>query len=556
MYRSIIVPPTQKRNGILQGKQKPLTEARATEALQEFCFLGQKRRFLGWQLPEMFVQRDGSLKVMGKPSPRCWSVPEDRKWWSPLLNHLRGSYRGVVATEDSGCTSVPFIALDPDRHHGEDPHLHITNVMRLGRECQKLFPQLKWLVEVNLNNGSTKFFGFWHRPIPIERARVMASQLYERAKEICGNPKIETFPHNCQQVMLPCRTDKITIIDCGELPKCERYKMGSEGREYYTTYSMVELSNWIKEGTNYHEMALLRVLKDVCHLDVVKATKPAPLPKVDSEKPSFEGPRIVTASLEDIRQIGCGFTRKRVFVQWLSRQLKRVPTLQEALESYRANEIYNGDWETGLSQRIQDFRRVLSFVEQTFSLKLCGEGKSQRPELNEKIRVWQGRARIQFIIDREFATTINQQRFVDEYGVVQLTAGKKRIVHGIHLPIVMAIIDQVRKADGGIPRDSIKGWWDDLAEEGLLPKWNPDYWLACRQVLEQIGWLKMSHEYSRSNHTAKTCRIIYGNGPLVGTRWVYPKEKEHPPTPLIMVVTQSARSKTQSWGDLAPRPPP
>jgi len=242
MCKSVIVPPIQNRNGNLEGIQKPLSEARATEALQAFFFCGQKKKFLGWHVPDRLLQSDGSLKPLGTPSPRCWAVPEDRRRWSPLLEHLKGSYRGVVATEESGCTSVPFITLDPDRHHGEDPHLHISNVFRLGRLCQKLFPQLKWLVEVNLNNGSTKFFGFWRRPIPIAQARAMAAQLYERAKEICGNPKIEAFPYNCQQVMLPCRTDKMTIINSGGLPKCERYKLGSDGREYYTTYSMVALS--------------------------------------------------------------------------------------------------------------------------------------------------------------------------------------------------------------------------------------------------------------------------------------------------------------------------
>ena len=57
-----------------------------------------------------------------------------------------------------------------------------------------------------------------------------------------------------------------------------------------------------------------------------------------------------------------------------------------------------------------------------------------------------------------------------------------------------------------ISRDSIQGWWNELAE---LPEWKKDnkkdnyYYLACRNVLVKMGWFKIDHQYHRGQ--AKKC---------------------------------------------------
>ena len=530
-----------------------------------------------------------------------WTVKKSHNYWrsSTLLNHLQGKHRGLVTTEDSGCTDVPFLAADLDRHHGENAYRHIQRVIKVGRLCKALFPHLRWMVEVNLRNGSVKFFGFSRKGLAIGKAKEMASELHQAVVQITGNENTEVFPHNLNQILLPFRTDKSTIISSGELSKVERWK-NKPIRHNYSTYSMCEFERWWEGNGQYDELTLRMTLKKACQLenwdvnsrieDAV-ITKPAdpldelreeayreaigldvPQPSLPSLRSGKDTPlgrdingglrpdgRVSSSAsnnLDDICQISNSFDRKRVFVQWLSRRLRRVLTIEEALAAYKEHKMYGGSWEMGEKKRLADFKAVIRFVENGFDSTLCGYNNSQRPELNEKIRMWEGRARTEFIYTKIFVTIINQTKHVDEFGVLHVCGGKRRLVSGKHIPIVMAIIDQVQKPDGGIPRDSIEGWWRDLATDGVMPSWSVDFWVACRQVLEQIGWINVNHTYSHRQHKAKTCRITYGIGPLVGTLWSYPNTTIYTPTTPIKVVTHTSPKISGTGRDFTPRPPP
>ncbi|MEZ5951201.1 MAG: hypothetical protein R3C12_18710 [Planctomycetaceae bacterium] len=68
--------------------------------------------------------------------------------------------------------------------------------------------------------------------------------------------------------------------------------------------------------------------------------------------------------------------------------------------------------------------------DKTFDPDKCGQNNSQRPELDEKIKMWQGRSTVQFVWKTNYTTIINQKKVVDEYGNVNCTAGKVRHVSG------------------------------------------------------------------------------------------------------------------------------
>lgn len=93
--------------------------------------------------------------------------------WNPLLDHLQGCFRGLVAKDSE---FVPFITVDLDRHSDNVFSLvHILEVLATGRLLTTKFfnslgYRLNWCVEVNPRNGSVKFFGWAHRPIPIKVA--------------------------------------------------------------------------------------------------------------------------------------------------------------------------------------------------------------------------------------------------------------------------------------------------------------------------------------------------------------------------------------------------
>ncbi|MEZ5945226.1 MAG: hypothetical protein R3C18_27950 [Planctomycetaceae bacterium] len=580
-------------------KRKPKSEAETTKALSWFLFSGQGCKYLGFRFADRELQDDGTWKVLSRrydadlkrwvanyDHPEHWTTDKSHNHWrcSALLQHLQGQHRGLVVTEDSGCTHVPFIASDLDRHHDEDRYQHLQRVIKVGRLCAKLFPHLRWLVEVNHHNGSVKFFGFGRKAIPIATAREMAEQLHQAVVQITGNESTEVFPHNLQQVMLPFRTDKTTIISTGELSKVERHR-NKPVRQKYTTYSMCEFEQWWLGSDQYDELALRKVLKKVLQLenwdvnsrieDAV-ISKPVnrldelrdeayreaigldvPQPALSSLRSEKGGPLgrttncglgpdggVLPSSVDEIKGEPDTFTRRRLFTQWLSRQQRHVPTPEEVHAEYVRLGVSHG------SATISDFRPICRYVARGFEADKLGNGKSQMPDLMEKFYKWKGRATTGCVLGRKFRTQIGQQLKANGY----LSNGRTRIVDGNHLPYVMAIVEQVRKPDGGIPRVCIEGWWHDLHRLGCLPEWNKEYWTACRKVLVQLGWIKAYHNYSKREHLAKTCRIIYGNGPLVGTLYSYPTESTTivPPPPIKVV----AQSDTPFEGDMATRPPP
>jgi hypothetical protein len=151
--------------------------------------------------------------------------------------------------------------------------------------------------------------------------------------------------------------------------------------------------------------------------------------------------------------------------------------------------------------------------------------------------------------------TIGQRDHVDEFGEIHTTEGKIRIVQMEHVHRLHAIIihEHNKHADGGIPRISIEGWWRDLVEEGLLPKFSEEYYIACRNKLEELRWIEVSEYWSRHKHLAKTCKLFGDRGPLVGTVYTYPSSSTTEQHTLLRVMTQSASRK---WGLPSERPPP
>lgn len=590
-----------------------------TKDLSWLFFVGQGDKYLGFRFADREKQPDGSWKILPQrwdaeekrfvanyDHPEHWTVEKSHSHWrsSAFLSHLQAKHRGLVATDDSGCTDVPFIASDLDRHHNEPAKQHIERVIRTLRACIRLYPHLRWLAEVNNKNGSTKLYGISHKGIPICRAKEVAKELYQVVVQITGNPKTEVFPHNMTQILLPCRADKTTIIDTGILSKVQRYKVVNGKRVYYDAYSMIELYGWMNRSGQCDESTLQQVLENVCKCPMrdiadVKYNKPVnrleelkneayleamglkereslPLPlsslRSDKDRPLGRppqrsingglGPDGVPSptSLDDIRSTANAFDRKRLFTQWLSRHLRRVPTLEEVLSAYKSYKMYGGSWDDNLGKRRSDFVQIIKYVERSFNSELCGQGKSHRPELNKEVMKWRGRMTAQFMLGKTYSVIINQTVRYDEYGNRIVSDGKQRYVNGQHLSYVMGIVAYVmltsQRGDGSIRRKSIQGWWEDLAKEGKLPAWSVDYWLACRQVLEDIGWIVVDDTYSHREHRSKTAEITYSDQPLVGTIYAYPTTTYNYPPTSIMVVTHSSPEKSGSSDKTTPRPPP
>ncbi|RCS47668.1 hypothetical protein DTL42_14205 [Bremerella cremea] len=239
-------------------------------------------------------------------------------------------------------------------------------------------------------------------------------------------------------------------------------------------------------------------------------------------------PSVGKTGLSDIRSITDAHQRRLKFSWWISCRLRRVATVEEALAAYKEHGCFSGQWEDGLERRTNNFRSCLEYVANIFDPAKCGSGKPQRPELDEQIRECFGIARFHLIQSGSATVKINVRVWYDEYGQRHESTGRNRVIDRRHAHFLHGIIRHsvAVHEDGAIPLKTMQCWWEKLANEGKLPEWEYDYYLACRTFLENLGWINVSGTWSRRNHKAQTCQITYTKPSVVGTTYRYPEQEE------------------------------
>jgi len=201
-----------------------------------------------------------------------------------------------------------------------------------------------------------------------------------------------------------------------------------------------------------------------------------PSPQADLSRPpvistSKPGPE----SLNEIRQITDAFVRNREFALYACRPARRPRSADELLEQDRLNHIFHGTWDDGLADRKRRYQQIAPFVARTFDAAKCGNGKSQRPVLDSNLRDW--RARAVLFPSKAIGYVGKREKMVERHVLIGLTA----------------IIQTASKPNGDCPRDSIQGWWEELAAEGKLPAWNVDLYTAARSVLVRYQIVIIDH---------------------------------------------------------------
>ena len=362
---------------VRKEKSKELTEAGATRLLKWLFYSGCGNRYLGWRLFEYELLPDNTEKLVVVGGARTWPTPtgEKRRYWNPVFEHLKGYPRGVC--RGRGETSLPFVSVDLDRHDGSIPaKAHIAAVLAAGRILKNRFGFLRWLVEVNPENGSCKFFGFTGKPIPAERAWEISKTIHTELTE-AGLGNREVFPHNSPQVFLPFREGKSTIIDSGVLGQCIRRRKRNDYFESFATYSVLAFVRWLRNGGNYDEQTLLKTLGEACRnvpdtAGEIVAVPPMAQPPLPTSSPAEDKiPVKVVSSGVDLQQEPDSFIRQRVALLALCRRNHRVVLVEEALDHIRENKLYTGDWEMNRAARRVRARQILSFISQSFDPALC-----------------------------------------------------------------------------------------------------------------------------------------------------------------------------------------
>lgn len=212
-------------------------------------------------------------------------------------------------------------------------------------------------------------------------------------------------------------------------------------------------------------------------------------------------------TLDQIRQITDAFVRNREFALYANRLARRPLTADELLEQDRLHHVHNGKWEVGLAERTRRYRQIAPFVSRTFDPAKCGKADSDRPILDGNLREWKAKAHL--------------------FPKVALGYVGKRAkpVERSVLIALTAIIQTASKTNRDCPRDSIQGWWEELAAEDKLPAWNVDLYTAARSILARYKIIAIDHKRWQYVPDAKgQCKGIWiREQELVGERnYSYP----------------------------------
>jgi hypothetical protein len=431
-------------------KRNPNHEEKATRYLHDW-FYGGSTKFITW-ITEETLQPDGSY-IKTAEGWRHWKM-YDSKWPLDFVwAHLKGDSKGVVAG-----TSVPFISVDLDRHGPIPLDQHIQRVLTTLAILTRKFGQLCWVAEVNLRNGSTKFYGFGPKPLLIDDARKLAQNIYDSL----GQPGSEVFPYNCSQVSLPMRSGKATIIDTGILPRVLRRK----NHKPYQCYSAVAFKNAMRRG--HCNKAVLLQLLERSGDQFKERTAPASVREPD-HRPNSIG-----------SATGNAWERQLKALMSYSRQLKQVPTLDPALDHVKKHGHYSGEWRN--PRRASRVRSLLKWIARKFDPRKC-KGIASRINWNaclNSMRHLVGHLRPKVVTH------------VSEYG--ELTESRDgTVVDSEFAAYCWAALDfcfQHPNEDGSIPEHRLEALFKDAP-----CKWNAKKWRVFRDWLEDFGAIRINRQW-------------------------------------------------------------
>jgi hypothetical protein len=463
-------------------------ESEAEQLLHGLFYGGTGPRHLGWEFAVDRLLPDGTWEKVRKEGWRYWRVPTDpakRRWWNPVWEHLKGLNRGVVALS---AIRLPFVAVDLDRHSATvAAHDHMLRVIRVGRLLKRNFPEISWsLVEVNPRNGSVKLFGFMAGSVPFDQGL----ELGRRVDEFLVDKKIvcEVFPHNCSQVGLPARSDKLTITPTGLLPTCTRRKKVGGKLVPFQAYSAVALLDAIRSGIAYDEGVLYRILKESCsNLPDRVEHGPAPRAVSKGDRVAIETARLRPPSPQaqgDYSAEPNSFTRQTSALLELARRLRRVPGEAEALAFIKDNGLHTGEWADNLARRRSRVRWIVGHIAKTF------DPAPYRPVSNTaQVGRYDAWAQQHVGVLRQ-----RPRRTLDEYGNVH--EHRNRTVVGWAfvsdmLTVLQSIFEQPNH-DQSVPEPWAEKKWTTLYEQrGVRTPWSSSKWRIARDWLDAQGIIEV-----------------------------------------------------------------
>jgi hypothetical protein len=145
-----------------------------------------------------------------------------------------------------------LVTVDLDRHRGTvKAEEHLNLCLKVGKVLSEQFGDMRFAPEINLKNGSVKFFGWndgWYGSEEAERVGELVRETLQQAIPDHDFSRVEIFPSSCPQVLAPLRRDKIMVIDqpIRQVRSwCQKWVCGRKVRKYCKVWSVADYMNWV-----------------------------------------------------------------------------------------------------------------------------------------------------------------------------------------------------------------------------------------------------------------------------------------------------------------------
>jgi len=256
------------------------------------------------------------------------------------------------------------------------------------------------------------------------------------------------------------------------------------------------------------------------------------------------------------------FERQREALLRFSRALKRVPSLKEALDHIRENNLFTGRWTDNAARRKSRIKSILKFIARTFDASKCCKGSVNVGKYVEWAK-------------KKFPNGLSagKRRWLSPEGETvetenRLHVGPEFIATFVAVSEFMLLTD--KNQDDSVPHNRASKIWTSLHNKGLVSEaFHGRKWALCRKRLDRLEIVQIT---DRNFGPGKAMRWAVGKFfPMLGL-W---KRKKKPAVcgavSLAEFLGSSIQSTTREHNTLlyprhskiadpehlmAPRPPP
>lgn len=403
--------------------------------------------------------------------------------------------------------------------------------------------------------------------IPVKVAESVGDQIQKRIYERSGKwieVFGSSVDHRC---MLPLNPEKIYLTDSGQLDKCEKYYYGNcyktewgwfsddelnemaqntcnrfafrdslgitevkRKRIYYSCYDTVDFYHAYNRKGTIGKTEALHWIKKISTLSyqpnpshnrvsVTKGTKTeqrtdslisSPAPSISTasknRKPTIAATTRTERFLDAIDKLKSdpdSRRRQHGACLELSRNIRRVPSVGEAMDFIKEHDLFTGKWNN--PKRERRVKGILGFISRTFDAGKCGSGKSFNfdPEKSGAYEWAEKKFQTNHVAKHES----HQGLRIDPTTLAVTGDGRvyKRNakVSVREIAQYFELMEECRKTskhgDGGIPEDRAEEMWTCLFEtEQVETAWNSHRFRYVRDLLHGLGILACDYIKTRN----------------------------------------------------------